>query len=83
MTWEAVQIAIVGAPVAVVFLGFVRERLPPDVVAMLAFSVLLAAGILWQNRGRRAGRISRGIPVGWSGRAFSGARSRDGGAQAG
>lgn len=46
MTWEAVQIAIVCALVVVVLFGFVRERLPPDVVAMIAFSVLLATGIL-------------------------------------
>jgi len=46
MTWEAIQIAIVCAVVAVVLFGFARERLPPDVVAMLAFSMLLATGIL-------------------------------------
>ncbi len=46
MSWETLQIAIVLALVAVVFLGFVRAQFPPDVVAMLAVSVLLATGIL-------------------------------------
>jgi di/tricarboxylate transporter len=46
VTWEAVQIIIVLLLVAVVFFGFVRERLPPDVVAMGALSVLLVSGVL-------------------------------------
>jgi di/tricarboxylate transporter len=46
VTWETLQVAITLALVALVFFGFVRERLPPDVVAMLAFSVLLLSGIL-------------------------------------
>ncbi|HVL71741.1 MAG TPA: SLC13 family permease [Beijerinckiaceae bacterium] len=46
MDWGTLQIAIVLALVIAVFLGFLWERLSPDVVAMLAFSVLLATGIL-------------------------------------
>lgn len=46
MSWETVQIAIVLALVVVVFFGFVRERLSPDIVAMLAVAVLLLCGIL-------------------------------------
>lgn len=46
MTWDTVQIAIVLALVAGVLVGFVRDRLPPDVVAMIALSVLLATGVL-------------------------------------
>lgn len=46
MGTEAVEIAIVLALVVLVVLGFVRERLTPDVVAMVALSVLLASGIL-------------------------------------
>jgi di/tricarboxylate transporter len=44
--WASVQIGIVLALVAVVFLGFVRERMPADVVALSAVGVLLATGIL-------------------------------------
>jgi di/tricarboxylate transporter len=43
---QALQIAIVLALVAVVFFGFVREALPPDVVAMLAVATLLVTGVL-------------------------------------
>jgi di/tricarboxylate transporter len=43
VAWESVQIVVV---VVLVFLGFLRERHPPDVVAMIAFGVLLATGIL-------------------------------------
>lgn len=46
MAWESVQIGIVLVLVGIVFVGFVRERLPPDIVALLAFSLLLATGIL-------------------------------------
>ncbi|MDQ2696048.1 MAG: SLC13 family permease, partial [Pseudomonadota bacterium] len=46
MAWETAQIGIVFALVAGVFVAFVRERLPPDVVAMAAVAVLLATGIL-------------------------------------
>jgi di/tricarboxylate transporter len=44
--WQSVEIAFVFVLVIVVFFGFVRERLSPDVVAMLAFGALLATGIL-------------------------------------
>jgi len=46
MDWAAIQIAIVLVLVAVVFFGFVRERLAPDVVALSAVGLLLALGIL-------------------------------------
>lgn len=46
MDWQTVQIVIVLLLVAIVFFGFVREKMPPDVVAMGAVVVLLAAGIL-------------------------------------
>ena len=46
MPWETVQIIIVLALVAAVFFGFVRERLPPEMIAMIALGVLLATGIL-------------------------------------
>ncbi len=44
--WSTVQIWIVLALVIVVFFGFVRERMPPDIVALSAVGVLLATGIL-------------------------------------
>ncbi|MGF1630078.1 MAG: SLC13 family permease [Kiloniellaceae bacterium] len=44
--WPAVQIGIVLVLVVVVFFGFVRERMAPDVVALCAVGVLLATGIL-------------------------------------
>jgi di/tricarboxylate transporter len=43
---EAVQIAIVLALVAVVFFGFIREIISPDVLAMVAVAVLLLFAIL-------------------------------------
>jgi len=46
MDWASLQIAIVMILVVIVFFGFVRELLPPDVVALTAVSVLLAMGIL-------------------------------------
>ncbi|WP_119681753.1 SLC13 family permease [Indioceanicola profundi] len=46
MTWETAHIAIVVALAIAVFIGFLRERLPPDVVAMIALSVLLLTGVL-------------------------------------
>lgn len=46
MSWENWQIVIVLVLVAVVFFGFVRERLAPDIVAMAAMGALLAFGIL-------------------------------------
>jgi di/tricarboxylate transporter len=46
MDWASIQIAIVLLLVVVVFFGFVRERLPPDVVALSAVAVLVALGIL-------------------------------------
>ncbi len=44
--WPSLQIGIVLVLVVVVFFGFVRERMPPDIVALSAVVVLLAAGIL-------------------------------------
>lgn len=44
--WATVQIAIVLALTIVVFASFVRERLPPDVVALLTFGALLVTGTL-------------------------------------
>ena len=46
MDWASVQIAVVLLLVAVVFFGFVRERQPPDIVALSAVGLLLALGIL-------------------------------------
>jgi len=46
MDWATLQIVVVLVLVVVVFLGFVRERLPADVVALVAVAVLLASGIL-------------------------------------
>lgn len=46
LDWPSLQIAIVLVLVAVVFFGFVRERMPPDIVALSAMGVLLATGIL-------------------------------------
>lgn len=44
--WPSVQIWIVLILVVVVFFGFVRERMPPDIVALSAVGLLLATGIL-------------------------------------
>ena len=44
--WPSLQIVIVLVLVVVVFFGFVRERMPPDIVALSAVGVLLATGIL-------------------------------------
>ncbi len=44
--WPSLQIGIVLILVAVVFLGFIRERMAPDIVALCAVSALLATGIL-------------------------------------
>jgi di/tricarboxylate transporter len=46
MEWASVQVAIVLVLVVVVFFGFVRERMPPDIVALSAVGVLLVLGIL-------------------------------------
>ena len=46
---DPVQIALVLALVVAVFVGFVRERIPSDVVALLAMSVLLLFGLLSVN----------------------------------
>ncbi len=43
---ESMHIAIVLLLTVVVFIAFVRETFPPDVVAMLAFGVLVVTGIL-------------------------------------
>ena len=44
--WATGQIVLVLGLVAVVFFGFVRERLPADVVALGAVAALLLTGIL-------------------------------------
>ena len=46
MDWQTIQIVIVLALTVAVFASFVRETWPADVVAMLAFSILLITGIL-------------------------------------
>lgn len=46
MDWDSIQIAIVLVLVVVVFFGFIRELVPPDVVAMSAVALLLLLGIL-------------------------------------
>lgn len=46
MSWETWQIVIVLVLITVVFFGFVRETLTPDIVAMAAVCALLAFGIL-------------------------------------
>ncbi len=46
MDWSTVQTAIVLVLVVIVFFGFVRELLSPDVVALGAVSILLISGIL-------------------------------------
>jgi di/tricarboxylate transporter len=46
MDWATLQIVIVLVLVVVVFFGFIRERLPPDIVALGAVAILLATGIL-------------------------------------
>lgn len=43
---ETIRIALVLALVAAVFAGFVRERIPSDVVALLAMGALLVFGLL-------------------------------------
>lgn len=44
--WSSIEIAIVLFLVAVVFFGFVKERIPAEIVALGAITVLLAVGIL-------------------------------------
>ncbi len=44
--WQSLQIAIVLLLIVMVFFGFVRERMAPDIVALCAVAVLLASGIL-------------------------------------
>lgn len=46
MDWATLQVIIVFALVVVVFFGFVRERMPPDIVALSAVGVLLGIGVL-------------------------------------
>lgn len=46
---EPVQIALVLALLVAVFVGFVRERLPSDVVALLAMAALLILGLISVN----------------------------------
>lgn len=46
LTSQPVQIAFVAVLVAIVFFGFVREKLPADVVALLALGAIMATQIL-------------------------------------
>ncbi|MEQ8509148.1 MAG: SLC13 family permease [Rhodospirillaceae bacterium] len=46
MDWGLFQIGFVLVLIALVFFGFIRERLPPDIVALTAVGLLLATGIL-------------------------------------
>ncbi|MCW5725419.1 MAG: SLC13 family permease [Maricaulaceae bacterium] len=46
LTSEPVQIGIVLTLVVIVFFGFIREKMPPDVVALCALGLLLLTGIL-------------------------------------
>ncbi len=46
MTWETLQIVIVLVLVSVVFFGMVKELIAPEVLAMVAVSLLLATAIL-------------------------------------
>jgi di/tricarboxylate transporter len=59
--WSAVQIGIVLVLVVVVFFGFIRERMAPDVVALCAVGVLLATGIL--NTGDALNVFSNPAPI--------------------
>lgn len=61
MDWASLQIAIVLVLVVVVFFGFIRERMAPDIVALSAVSVLLATGIL--NTGDVLGVFSNSAPI--------------------
>ena len=46
LEWPSLQIGIVLILVVVVFFGFVRERMAPDIVALAAVGALLLTGIL-------------------------------------
>ena len=46
LDWPSLQIGIVLILVVVVFFGFVRERMAPDIVALAAVGALLLTGIL-------------------------------------
>ncbi|SMF84326.1 TrkA-C domain-containing protein [Tistlia consotensis] len=59
--WPSLQIGIVLLLVVVVFFGFVRERLAPDIVALSAVAVLLATGIL--KTSEVLGMFSNSAPV--------------------
>jgi di/tricarboxylate transporter len=61
VSWETLQIVIVLVLTTAVFVAFVAERWPPDVVAMAAFAVLLATGIL--NTKDALGVFSNGGPI--------------------
>src|SRR3546814_578726 len=46
LDWPTLQTVIVLVLVIVVFVGFVRETMPPDIVALVAVGLLLVTGIL-------------------------------------
>jgi di/tricarboxylate transporter len=58
---EGLQIAVVLALVVIVFFGFVREVMAPDIVALAAVSLLLATGIL--SAGEFFQVFSNGAPI--------------------
>ncbi len=46
MTWDTFQMVVVSLLVVAVFVAFIREWFPPDLVAMGALAVLIVTGIL-------------------------------------
>jgi di/tricarboxylate transporter len=64
MDWQTIQIVIVLALTVAVFASFVRETWPADVVAMLAFSILLITGILSSKQAMAVFSNSGPITVG-------------------
>jgi len=59
--WSIVQTAVVLVLVVIVFFGFIREILSPDVVALSAVSILLISGIL--SPGDALSVFSNGAPI--------------------
>ena len=61
MDWSIVQTAVVLVLVVIVFFGFIREVMSPDVVALSAVSILLISGIL--SPGDALSVFSNGAPI--------------------